>query len=63
MCDIDGLLTTTRQVGNLDGHKKSYAKNVEPMKDLGEVVKKVKPTVNIPIFSRILLNSFTLKLI
>lgn len=45
MCDIDGLLTTTRKDGNLEGHKAYYAKNVEPMKELGEVVKKVKPTV------------------
>lgn len=45
MCDIDGLLTTTRKVGNLEGHKTYYAKDVEPMKELGEVVKKVKPTV------------------
>lgn len=45
MCDVDGLLTTTRDIGNLDGHKKFYAKNVEPMKDLAQVVKKVKPTV------------------
>lgn len=45
MCDIDGLLTTTRSDGNLEGHKAFYAKNVEPMKELGEVVKKVKPTV------------------
>lgn len=45
MCDIDGLLTTTRKDGNLEGHKAFYAKDVEPMKELGEVVKKVKPTV------------------
>lgn len=45
MCDIDGLLTTTRKDGNLEGHKAYYAKNVEPMKELGEVVKKVKPSV------------------
>lgn len=47
MCDIDGLLTTTRNEGNLDGHKKHYAKNCQPMKDLGQVVKEVKPTVNL----------------
>lgn len=45
MCDIDGLLTTTRKDGNLEGHKTYYAKNVEPMKDLAEVVKKVQPSV------------------
>lgn len=45
MCDIDGLLTTTRKDGNLEGHKKFYAKDCEPMKDLGQVVKQVKPSV------------------
>lgn len=45
MCDVDGLLTTTRDDGNLDGHKQHYAKNIQPMKDLGQVVKEVKPTV------------------
>lgn len=45
MCDVDGLLTTTREKGDLHGHKKSYAKNVEPMRDLGEIVKKIKPSV------------------
>lgn len=47
MCDIDGLLTTTRKDGNLEGHKAYYAKDVEPMKDLAQVVKKVKPSVMI----------------
>lgn len=46
MCDVDGLLTTTRKVGNLEGHKQYYAKDVEPMKDLGEIVKKIKPSVS-----------------
>lgn len=46
MCDVDGLLTTTRKDGNLEGHKSYYAKNVEPMKDLGEIVKKIKPSVS-----------------
>lgn len=46
MCDIDGLLTTTRKEGNLDGHKKHYAKNCQPMKDLAQVVNEVKPTVS-----------------
>lgn len=45
MCDVDGLLTTTRSDGNLEGHKEYYAKDVEPMKNLGEIVKKVKPSV------------------
>lgn len=42
---MDGLLTTTRSDGNLEGHKEYYAKDVEPMKNLGEIVKKVKPSV------------------
>lgn len=47
MCDIDGLLTTTRENGSLEGHKQHYAKNCQPMTDLAQVVKEVKPTVNI----------------
>lgn len=45
MLDIDGLLTTTRQVGDLDGHKAWYAKDVKPVKTLIDVVKMVKPSV------------------
>lgn len=45
MCDIDGLLTTTRKDGNLDGHKKHYAKDHQPIKDLGQIVREIKPTV------------------
>lgn len=45
MCDIDGLLTTTRTCGNLDGHKSFYAKDHPPIKDLAQVVKEIKPTV------------------
>lgn len=45
MCDIDGLLTTTRKVGNLEGHKKFYAKAHEPVKDLEQIVKEIKPTI------------------
>lgn len=47
MCDIDGLLTTTRKDGNLEGHKKYYAKDHPPVKDLGQVVKEIKPSVSI----------------
>lgn len=45
MCDIDGLLTTTRKDGNLEGHKKWYAKDHPPVKDLGQIVKEIKPTI------------------
>lgn len=46
MADIDGLLTTTRKEGDLHGHKKFYAKNHPPVKDLLEIVKEIKPTVS-----------------
>lgn len=46
MCDIDGLLTTTRKDGRLEGHKKFYAKDHPPIKDLGQIVKELKPTVS-----------------
>lgn len=45
MCDIDGLLTTTRKDGNLEGHKTYYAKDHPPIKDLAQIVKEIKPTV------------------
>ncbi|XP_037027120.1 NADP-dependent malic enzyme isoform X2 [Bradysia coprophila] len=45
MADIDGLLTTTRKVGDLHGHKKFYAKDHPPVKDLLEIVKEIKPTI------------------
>ncbi|XP_018789364.1 PREDICTED: NADP-dependent malic enzyme isoform X2 [Bactrocera latifrons] len=45
MIDIDGLLTTTRKEGSLSEHQKNYAKDVEPMKNLQEIVEKVKPNV------------------
>lgn len=46
MADIDGLLTTTRKVGDLHGHKKFYAKDHPPVKDLLEIVNEIKPTVS-----------------
>lgn len=58
MCDIDGLLTTTRKEGSLEGHKQHYAKDCKPMKDLGEVVKEVKPTVFVNV-ATVLRNKFT----
>ncbi|XP_014220692.1 NADP-dependent malic enzyme isoform X2 [Trichogramma pretiosum] len=45
MLDIDGLLTTTRTVGDLEGHKIYYAKDHEPMTTLIDVVRKVKPSI------------------
>lgn len=45
MADIDGLLTTTRKDGDLHGHKKFYAKDHPPVKDLLEIVKEIKPTI------------------
>ncbi|KAH8313406.1 hypothetical protein KR067_005430, partial [Drosophila pandora] len=45
MVDIDGLLTTTRKVGSLEGHKVNYAKDIAPMTDLGEIVSTIKPSV------------------
>ncbi|KAG8033970.1 hypothetical protein G9C98_008451 [Cotesia typhae] len=45
MMDIDGLLTEGRKVGNLDGHKKWYAKTHQEVKSLIELVREIKPTV------------------
>ncbi|XP_014215831.1 NADP-dependent malic enzyme isoform X2 [Copidosoma floridanum] len=45
MLDINGLLTTTRKTGDLEGHKIFYAKDVPPVNTLAEVVKKIKPSI------------------
>ncbi|CAD6235656.1 GSCOCG00007954001-RA-CDS [Cotesia congregata] len=45
MMDIDGLLTEGRKVGNLDGHKKWYAKIHQDVKSLIDLVREIKPTV------------------
>lgn len=47
MVDIDGLLTKTRKVGNLEGHKVNYAKDIEPMQDLEQIVSTIKPSVSL----------------
>lgn len=39
------LLTTTRTEGNLDGHKKNFAKDHAPCKDLQAVVEEIKPSI------------------
>lgn len=46
MVDVHGLLTTSRPEGSLEGHKLNYAKDVEPMKNLEEIVEKIKPNVS-----------------
>lgn len=45
MMDIDGLLAKGRPEGKLGGHKWFYAKDHSVMKDLGEIVKEVKPSI------------------
>lgn len=45
MMDIHGLLVKNRPEGELDGHKKHYAKDCKVMKTLLEVVREVKPSV------------------
>ncbi|XP_057657224.1 NADP-dependent malic enzyme [Diorhabda carinulata] len=45
MVDIDGLLALDRPEGNLDGHKKLYAKKHEPIKDFAAIVNEIKPSI------------------
>ncbi|KAJ8980794.1 hypothetical protein NQ317_004796 [Molorchus minor] len=45
MMDVDGLLTLNRPEGGIDEHKRSYAKEHEPVKDLARVVNEIKPSV------------------
>ncbi|XP_030761982.1 NADP-dependent malic enzyme [Sitophilus oryzae] len=45
MMDIDGLLAKERIEGNLDGHKKYYAKDHPPTKDFAGLVNEIRPSV------------------
>lgn len=45
MVDIDGLLAKGRPEGGLDGHKAHYAKDHAFSKDLGALIKELKPSV------------------
>ncbi|XP_071438727.1 NADP-dependent malic enzyme-like [Hetaerina americana] len=47
MVDIDGLLAKGRPEGKLEGDKANYAKDHPTMKNLLEIVKKVRPSVMI----------------
>ena len=44
MVDSRGLLIKDRPKGGITGHKVHFAKAHEPMEDLGQIVKTVKPT-------------------
>ena len=43
--DSRGLIVKNRPEGGISDHKAPFAQEHEPMKDLGEIVKKLKPTV------------------
>lgn len=45
LVDSKGLIVKDRPEGGVTGHKTRYAKNHPPVKTLGEVVKKIKPSV------------------
>lgn len=45
MVDSKGLIVNNRPEGGVDGHKKLFAKNHEPIKELSAAVKKVKPSI------------------
>ncbi|KAL9893876.1 NADP-dependent malic enzyme [Glossina fuscipes] len=45
MVDIDGLLTTTRKKGTISTHQTKFAKDVEPLDKLEDIVTKYKPNV------------------
>lgn len=45
MFDIDGLLANDRPEGNLEGHKKFYAKDHPPTKDFAALVNEIKPSI------------------
>ncbi|XP_064651111.1 NADP-dependent malic enzyme-like [Lineus longissimus] len=43
MMDIDGLLVKNRPKGGITGEKALFAKDLPPMENLAEVIKKIKP--------------------
>lgn len=45
LVDSKGLLVKNRPEGGITGHKKEFAQDHAPMKNLGDVVKEIKPTV------------------
>uniref|UniRef100_A0A1A9UY03 Malic enzyme n=1 Tax=Glossina austeni TaxID=7395 RepID=A0A1A9UY03_GLOAU len=45
MLDVDGLLTTTRKKGAISAHQTKFAKDVEPLDKLEDIVTKYKPNV------------------
>lgn len=45
MADINGLLAKNRPEGELEGEKGRFAKEMDPIKQLSEIVKKVQPNV------------------
>jgi malic enzyme len=45
MKDSKGLIVQGRPEGGISEHKAPFAQDHTPMKDLGEIVKEVKPTV------------------
>lgn len=45
MVDSKGLIVKDRPAGGLNVHKEVFAQNFEPMKDLEQIVKRIKPSV------------------
>lgn len=45
MVDSKGLIVNDRPEGGISGHKRTFAKNFKPIRDLEEAVKTVKPSI------------------
>ncbi len=45
MVDSKGLVVNDRPEGGVTGHKKEFAKNMQPIRELKDVIKTVKPTI------------------
>lgn len=45
LVDSKGLIVKDRPDGGISGHKVRFAKNMAPIRNLGDVVKTVKPSV------------------
>lgn len=57
MCDMEGLLTKSRNSKELQGNRGKYAKDLKPTKNLEEIVNEIKPTVSGFYFKKFKLSS------
>lgn len=53
LVDSKGLVVNNRPEGGISGHKQEFAKDVQPIRELGQAIKTVKPSILIGRFINI----------